>query len=63
MVSAGNVCKCRAGKLGVVARVTILDDDELLCVGIGFDGKNWQSRDPKVLAKNLQEYMNNFKEE
>jgi len=62
MVSPGNVCKCRAGKLGVVTQV-VTNEDELLCYGIGFDGKHWQSKDPKILAKTLQEYMNNFKEE
>jgi hypothetical protein len=58
MMKRGNVCECQHGKLGVVEKViTYKDSGEKLCQGVAFDGTEWQSKSPKLIADNIKQYL------
>lgn len=48
----GCVARCQHGKLGVIFR-----ESNGVYYGIGFDGKNWQSKHPAIEATTLQAYI------
>lgn len=58
-IEIGNVCKCSRKKLGIVTRVIsdFITGDLTLATGIGFDGKPWQSKNPTVIAENMDAFI------
>lgn len=58
----GTVLQCRHGRLGVVVRKDIevmqtTREKRVTYIGIGFDGKPWQSVFPTFIAKNIDDYV------
>lgn len=60
-VEVGNVCMCNAEKMGVVSHTQNVKAEDgsfyILYKGVGFDGKPWQSKCPKVVSKTLSEHL------
>jgi len=58
----GKVAKCKHGKVGVIylKRYGVIGEkaDTITYIGISLDGSRWQSKDPEILANNLDEYIN-----
>lgn len=52
----GKVAKCKHGKIGVITRVGIKSCSDYY-YGIAFDGTSWESKDPVILADNINEYI------
>lgn len=48
----GKVAKCKHGKIGVIHNL-----DRETYYGVSLNGSKWQSNDPKIIAENLNEYI------
>ena len=60
----GKVCKCKKGILGIPTRVRYRTvrlsprrKREMYYEGINLDGGNWESKDPTVIAENVNEFI------
>ena len=61
-ITEGCVCECQHEKMGVVTRIYTIGmggnpNYKKIYEGIGFDGKAWQSQNPKFIAENLEQYV------
>jgi hypothetical protein len=54
----GSVAKCGNGVLGIITYTRNIDGVTMYH-GISFDGKPWQSKMPRVVAKSINEYFRN----
>jgi hypothetical protein len=59
----GKVAKCRHGKIGIIMEVVSPLYGRKIYYGIRFDGKQWQSVDPTIIADSAEEYVKNNPEE
>lgn len=57
----GKVAKCKHGKLGIIyGQIMDYKDVEqgtLIYIGVNLDGSKWQSKDPDILADNIDQYI------
>jgi hypothetical protein len=66
----GKVARCKAGKIGVIVGKGKLNEyvatgklNELelrpieFYIGVSLDGSKWQSKDPEILADNINNYF------
>ena len=58
----GKVAICSKGRIGVITGRATLPWGESW-VGVGFDGKQWASRSPSVIADNVNDYISGRMEE
>lgn len=69
----GKVAKCKAGKIGVIVGKSKMNTyvptgkiNELelkpyyFYFGVSLDGSKWQSKDPEIIAENINEYIKNI---
>ena len=63
MVMIGKVAKCKRGIIGVIShRARTLGNNHhikgpLVYKGVTLNGNKWQSKNPEVIAENLNEYF------
>ncbi len=55
-INIGCVCKCQKNIVGMVTSYTYTEN-HITCKGITLEGKQWQSKNPEFIAKNLKEYF------
>ncbi len=55
----GSVAKDQDGRLGVICGILTLSPElkQLNYTGIGFDGKNWETTQPEVMAASINQYL------
>ena len=67
----GKVAKCKAGKVGVITSRGFVDKNgtrimgspvneegaSVVFYGASLDGSKWQSKDPDILADNIDQYI------
>lgn len=53
----GKVAKCKAGKIGVISAKRTFFPEGLVYIGVALDGSRWQSKDPEIIADNIDEYI------
>ena len=53
----GKVAKCGHGILGVIVYTRTMGDGTVIYHGVSFDGKNWQSKMPRIIANSINEYL------
>ena len=61
-LKVGNVAHCKQGKLGIITnvkktRVSVDCEGHTLYLGVGFDGKPWQSCSPVYISESVDEYI------
>lgn len=56
----GKVAKCKHGKVGVITNYStsyVYGKLTHTWIGISLKGRRWQSKDPEIIAENLDEYI------
>lgn len=57
-ISVGNVCVCQKKVVGIIKSI-VEKNGVKLYKGVSLKGKPWQSKKPRLLAKDLDEYNRN----
>ncbi len=59
----GSVAKCSKGIIGVICSIdldhssSVPAERKILYKGVTLDGKDWQSRNPTIVSKTINEYF------
>ena len=60
MIKTGSICLCSNKILGIVLRSTTNILGSTTYHGLNFDGYPWQSKNPQLIAENLNSYLENI---